>query len=46
VNEDPTPDADTTLTGDSSGSTTMSPDLVDELEFARLANLSGRAESK
>lgn len=44
--EDTISDADANLTDDSSGSTTISPDLVDELEFAPLANLSGRAESK
>ena len=44
--EDTRPDADTTLTDGSSGSTTISPDQVDELEFAPLANLSGRADSE
>jgi len=46
VIEDTRPDADTTLTDGSSGSTTISPDQVGELEFAPLANLSGRADSE
>jgi hypothetical protein len=46
VIEDTRPDADATLTDGSSGNTPISSDLVDELEFAPLANLSGRAESE
>ena len=43
--EDTRPDADAPLTDGSSGNTPISSDLVDELEFAPLANLSGRAET-
>ena len=44
--EETRPDADATLTARISESSTISPDLVDELEFAPLANLSGRAETE
>ena len=40
------PEPDATLPDSSRGNTTISPDLVDELEFAPLANLSGRAETE
>jgi ribosomal protein L17 len=46
VIEETGPDADAVLTARISESSTISPDLVDELEFAPLANLSGRAETE
>jgi hypothetical protein len=45
VIEDTRPDTDAILTDDSIGNTPISADLVDELEFAPLANLRGSAES-